>query len=259
MGTHPIFESDFDCLTEKMNGNLFVEDPRHSFLSPRPVNVGTTPYPTPQTIGSIPEDLGTTIMAVEFDGGVVMGADSRTSSGNYCVNRVTDKIAKIHNRVYCCRSGSAADTQYIATAVKTRLELHGIELNEEFPRVETAATLFQEYCYEYRDHFSAGILCCGWDEVNGGQVYSIPLGGMKIRQPVAIGGTGSTYIYGLVDNKYKEGMSKEEAIEFVKMCVSHAMERDASSGGVILIAAINKDGVERIVIPGNQLPKFYKG
>ena len=70
-----------DKIFRKMNGNLLVEDPRHSFLSPRPVNVGTTPYPTPQTIGSIPEDLGTTIMAVEFDGGVVMGADSRTSSG----------------------------------------------------------------------------------------------------------------------------------------------------------------------------------
>ena len=68
-----------------MNGNLLVEDPRHSFLSPRPVNVGTTPYPTPQTIGSIPEDLGTTIMAVEFDGGVVMGADSRTSSGSFFI------------------------------------------------------------------------------------------------------------------------------------------------------------------------------
>ena len=37
-----------------------------------------------QTIGSLPEDLGTTIMAVEFDGGVVMGADSRTSSGIFC-------------------------------------------------------------------------------------------------------------------------------------------------------------------------------
>jgi len=24
MGTHPIFESDFDCLTEKKNQNLFV-------------------------------------------------------------------------------------------------------------------------------------------------------------------------------------------------------------------------------------------
>ena len=90
-----------------MNGNLLVEDPRHSFLSPRPVNVGTTPYPTPQTIGSIPEDLGTTIMAVEFDGGVVMGADSRTSSGSFFVNqmplrnipsKITDKGA--HKNFY---------------------------------------------------------------------------------------------------------------------------------------------------------------
>ena len=38
--------------------------------------------------------------------------------------------------------------------MQTRLDLHAIELNEEFPRVETAATLFQEYCYEYRNDFS---------------------------------------------------------------------------------------------------------
>ena len=44
------------------------------------------------------------------------------------------------------------------------------------------------------------------------QVYSIPLGGMKIRQKVAIGGSGSTWIYGLVDNQFKEGMTKEESI-----------------------------------------------
>jgi len=25
MGTHPIFESDFDCLTESVNGLLFAE------------------------------------------------------------------------------------------------------------------------------------------------------------------------------------------------------------------------------------------
>ena len=31
--------------------------------------------------------LQTTIMAVEYDGGVVMGADSRTSTGSYIANR----------------------------------------------------------------------------------------------------------------------------------------------------------------------------
>lgn len=35
---------------------------------------------------------GTTIIAVAFAGGVVLGADSRTSSGSYVVNRVADKV-----------------------------------------------------------------------------------------------------------------------------------------------------------------------
>ena len=31
-------------------------------------------------------------MAVTFDGGVVLGADSRTSTGSYVANRVSDKV-----------------------------------------------------------------------------------------------------------------------------------------------------------------------
>ncbi|KAJ2343324.1 Proteasome subunit beta type-1, partial [Coemansia sp. RSA 2618] len=56
-------------------------------------------------------NLGTTIMAVKFDGGVVIAADSRTSTGPYVANRVTDKLTKVNDLIYCCRSGSAADTQ----------------------------------------------------------------------------------------------------------------------------------------------------
>jgi len=36
--------------------------------------------------------LGTTIMAVSFKDGVVLAADSRTSSGVYIANRVSDKL-----------------------------------------------------------------------------------------------------------------------------------------------------------------------
>jgi len=50
-------------------------------------------------------------MAVAFNGGVVIGADSRTTMGSYIANRVTDKLTYLHDRIYCCRSGSAADTQ----------------------------------------------------------------------------------------------------------------------------------------------------
>ena len=63
-------------------------------------------------------------MAVEFDGGVFIGADSRTSSGTYVANRVSDKLTRISERIYCCRSGSSADTQAIADGVKQQIALH---------------------------------------------------------------------------------------------------------------------------------------
>jgi 20S proteasome subunit beta 1 len=57
---------------------------------------------------------GTTIVAIEFDGGVVLGADSRVSTGNYISNRASDKITNLSDSVYLLRSGSAADTQAVS-------------------------------------------------------------------------------------------------------------------------------------------------
>ncbi|XP_072776674.1 proteasome subunit beta type-6 isoform X1 [Taeniopygia guttata] len=119
-----------------------------------------------------PVSTGTTIMAVEFDGGVVIGADSRTTTGAYIANRVTDKLTPVHDRIFCCRSGSAADTQAVADAVAYQLAFHSVEL-EEPPRVRTAARLFQQSCYRYREELSAGIIVAGWDPRRGGQVGSL--------------------------------------------------------------------------------------
>ncbi|XP_065890081.1 proteasome subunit beta type-6-like [Dysidea avara] len=199
---------------------------------------------------------GTSIMAVEYDGGVIIGADSRTSTGSYVANRVTDKLTPVMDKIYCCRSGSAADTQAIADIVSYNLKLHSIELGEE-PLVKSAASLFRQFCYDYRDSLLAGIICAGWDKKAGGQVYSIPLGGMCLRQPFAIGGSGSTYIYGYCDAHFKQGMTKEECIEFVKTSLALAVGRDGSSGGVIRIASIEEGGVERRVYTGTDIPKFY--
>ncbi|KXJ19818.1 proteasome subunit beta type-6 [Exaiptasia diaphana] len=201
---------------------------------------------------------GTTVMAVEYDGGVVIGADSRTTTGAYIANRVTDKLTPITENIFCCRSGSAADTQAIADIIKYHLNFYNIEIGAQV-EVKTAASLFREMCYGYRDQVSAGIICAGWDKRNGGQVYSIPLGGMCVRQPFTIGGSGSTYIYGHCDASYKKGMTKEECFKFVSNAVALAMSRDGSSGGIIRMAAIDASGVERRVILGNELPTFYEG
>lgn len=128
------------------------------------------------------------------------------------------------------------------------------------------------------------------------QVYSVPMGGMMVRQSFAIGGSGSSYIYGYVDATYREGMTKDECLQFtangenlgfcepqpllpepcqdilflaafsapnskpsfllLSTALALAMERDGSSGGVIRLAAIQESGVERQVLLGDQIPKF---
>lgn len=37
------------------------------------------------------------------------------------------------------------------------------------------------------------------------------------------------------------------------------MSRDGSSGGVIRMCVITEDKVERLFVPGDELPKFWQG
>lgn len=87
--------------------------------------------------------------------------------------------------------------------------------SEEPALVGITANTMRNLCYNYRDQMTAGIIIAGYDDRLGGQVYSIPLGGMVVRQPVSIGGSGSGFIYGYVDANYREKMPKEEAVQFV--------------------------------------------
>ena len=69
-------------------------------------------------------------------------------------------VDKIHNYLAC----------FCALIVNYMSEFPcRIEMGEE-PLVKTAATVFQDMCYNYRDQLSAGIICAGWDKVHGGQV-----------------------------------------------------------------------------------------
>jgi 20S proteasome alpha/beta subunit len=82
--------------------------------------------------------------------------------------------------------------------------------------VQAASHLLRTVCYQNKDRLTAGIICAGWDHVDGGSVYAIPLFGVCLKVPFSIGGSGSTFIYGLVDAAYKPGMSREQCIDFVK-------------------------------------------
>jgi len=185
--------------------------------------------------------LGTTIIAIKFSGGVVLGADTRTSMGTYVSNRVSKKITKLADGIYTCRSGSAADTQAVADFISEKIKEKNLCYGER-PLVSDVATLAKKIIYN-NPRLTAGLIIAGVDKY-GPQVYSIPLGGSVLRQECAVAGSGSVYITGLCDRLYRSNMTKEEAIDFVKIAVSHAIHRDNSSGGCIRMIVIDSAGTE---------------
>ncbi|KAH7729420.1 PBS-1 protein [Aphelenchoides avenae] len=191
-----------------------------------------------------PISTGTTLIAVEFDGGVVFGTDSRTSGGSYIASRATDKITPITSHMSVLRSGSAADTQTIADISKYYLEVYSLQEQEPLT-IYRSAQILRKYLFNYRDELSASMIIGGWDKQESGQIYAIPLGGYITRQHCTASGSGSTYVQGFLDSQWKPGMTLQQVQELVRTAVGLAAFRDGSSGGVIRLAVIDKDGTKR--------------
>ena len=127
-----------------------------------------------------------------------------------------------------------------------------IEYNDK-PPVKVAARLLEQYQYNYKDYLSAAVILAGVDNVEGPCIYSVGMGGTLLKQNIAMNGSGSSYIYGYVDKNYKPNMTRQEAKEFLKNCVTLAIYRDNASGGCIRMLDITKDGFTRDFIPFDKI------
>uniref|UniRef100_A0A672LRY4 proteasome endopeptidase complex n=1 Tax=Sinocyclocheilus grahami TaxID=75366 RepID=A0A672LRY4_SINGR len=161
----------------------------------------------------------------------------------YVSSRVINKVIQVHDKIFCCMAGSLADAQ--ASQMLS-------SISSEPPLVKSAAAIMRSFCYTHRDELSAGFIVASWDRKNGPQVFQVSLGGMIIEQEFTIGGSGSTFIYGYADAKFKPGMTREECLTFT----TNGTDNCSSFyiGGVVHLVIVTEKGAERQLIPGNKLP-----
>lgn len=75
--------------------------------------------------------------------------------------------------------------------------------------VESAASVMREIIYNNQRSLSASMICSGWDDVKGYQIYSVNQTGYKEEGDWAMSGSGSTFVWGYMDANYKPNMTKE--------------------------------------------------
>jgi 20S proteasome subunit beta 1 len=166
-----------------------------------------------------------------------------------------------------CRSGSAADTQHLASIVRSELVTRQI-LYRVRGTVTHVASLLRNLLSN-DSALSASLICAGYDhELDRGVIYSINPGGTVFEERIwAAGGSGSIYILGYLDSHLPKGPdgnidclieTEEEALDIVCSAIGLAMDRDGSSGGFIRMYVIDRFG-RRFVSRLPDAPKNDRG
>jgi 20S proteasome subunit beta 1 len=205
-------------------------------------------------------NLGTTLVALKYEGGVVVGADSRTSQSVMVSNKFARKINIVVNGenggMTCaiCRSGSAADTQYLVKAAKEDFRSRRWRDQFRHPTVSQVAHFLRSTMRSSssRQGLQASMICAGCDD-GGGHIFAIAIdGGALWEEDVfCVSGSGSTFLIGYLDALRLDKLelySKARAIELVAKLLKLSIARDGASGGLIRIMVLRKGGIEEHTI-----------
>lgn len=181
---------------------------------------------------------GTTIAGVVSKDCVVLGADTRSTTGNIVADKNCEKIHYISPNIYCCGAGTAADTESTTALIASKLALQRLSTGRQ-SRLCTAETQLCHYLFQYGGHIGAHLILGGYD-INGPQIYMIHNHGSSSRLPYATMGSGSLAAMSVLETGYKDGMSKEEGMELVKRAIQAGILNDMGSGGNIDLVVIEE-------------------
>jgi len=195
--------------------------------------------------GTLPRAMktGTTIVGVVCKDAVVLGADTRATTGPIVADKNCEKIHYMAPNMYCCGAGTAADTEAVTQLISSKLALLRLNTQRQ-SRVATALAMLRQHLFPYQGHIGAYLILGGVD-INGPQLHMIHAHGSSDQLPYATMGSGSLAAVAVLESNYKENMDVEEGADLVRSAIRAGVMNDMGSGGHIDVVIVRRDGVER--------------
>lgn len=192
---------------------------------------------------------GTTTLGIVCKDGVVIAADKRATAGHFIAGKDMEKVVAINDNIAITTAGSVSDIQMFVKLLRAELKIKALKLNRN-NTVKESANLASRITYEgVRQYFPslAHFLLAGFDK-QGTHLYEIyPDGSLMHVKDFISSGSGSPYVFGILEHTYKDSITVKEAEDLALKAISASMERDAASGNGIDIFVITKDGMKKSV------------
>ena len=188
---------------------------------------------------------GTTTIGVVCKDGVILASDTRVTMGFYVAHKFGKKVYKIDDHMGMTIAGTVADAQRVVDILSANARLYKITLNRPMP-IASAARLVANLLFSARYvPLATQVLVGGLDD-KGPHVYNLdPYGSLTEEKSVSTG-SGSPVAYGILEDKYKEGMTVAELLPTVVKAVNAAMKRDVASGNNYNIIVIDEFGYKEL-------------
>lgn len=188
---------------------------------------------------------GTTTVGVACKDGVILASDTRVTMGFYVAHKHGKKVYKIDDHIGMTIAGTVADAQRAVDILTANAQLYKINIGRPLP-VSSAARLVANLLFSSRYYpLQTQVLVGGVDDT-GSHVFNLdPFGSLNEEKSVSTG-SGSPVVYGILEDRLKEGMSVEEALPVVVKAVNAAMKRDAASGDNYNVTVIDEKGYREL-------------
>jgi proteasome beta subunit len=165
--------------------------------------------------------------------------------GFYVAHKHGKKIYKIDEHIGMTIAGSVADAQRTVDILTANAQLYRLSMDRPLP-INSAARLIANLLFSSRYAPLLTQALIGGVDDTGPHIFSLdPFGSLTEEKMVATG-SGSPIVYGILEDRYKEGLSIKEFLPVMAKAVNAAMKRDAASGDSFNIAVINDKGYREL-------------
>ena len=188
---------------------------------------------------------GTTTLGMLIKDGVVIATETRATMGTLIAHKQTKKLYKIDDHLALATAGLVGDLQILARYLNAEANLYRLKRDVKMP-VKSAATLMSNILNQRKFFpYYVQLILGGFDN-SGGHIFSLDAAGGAIPDNYTAGGSGSPYVYGVLEDNYQEGLSTDSGVDIAIRAITAAKNRDSASGGEINVAIISKDGFKEI-------------
>lgn len=188
---------------------------------------------------------GTTTIGVVCKDGVILASDTRVTMGMYVAHKHGKKVYKIDDHLGMTIAGTVADAQWTVDVLTAHAQMYRISRDRPLP-VASAARLVANLLFSARYFPLLTQVLIGGVDDTGPHVFSLDPFGSLTEEKCAATGSGSPVVYGVLEDKYKEGMSVKELLPMVLKAVNSAMKRDAASGDSYIVSVIDDKGYREL-------------